>query len=114
VEAVANEKFGPLFGAFGIALVTDSIPGFARSSVPERFRFKTRNLRRDLLPYPIVVSANDVSTAPVSGSMVHGTMKHYQLTAPSGSAPTPVRFSRPDRRALPGSLSPQVGIFRLP
>jgi len=113
VEAVANESFGQLFGAFGIALYTDSIPGYPRSSVPERFRFKTRTLRRDLAPYPLFLDQADPTPSGVTNSMVQGTMKHYSLTAASGAA-TPVRFSRTDRRALNGDLAPQVGIFRLP
>ena len=112
VEAVAQETFGQLFGSFGIALYTDSIPGVPRTSIPDRFRFKTRNLRRDLAPYPVFADPADAQPPGATNSMVQGTMKHYQITTATG-ARTPVRFSRPDLRAFNYDLGPQVGIFRL-
>ena len=43
---VAGEPFPALFGAFGIATYTDSIDGVARTSVPTRYRFTSRNTRQ--------------------------------------------------------------------
>jgi len=127
IEAAAGESFQGLFADFGIALYTDSIPGVARSSIPQRDRFVTRNLRqlyaalfRAAGPstdvpraFPIVVQSIQANQG-VSASMLPGTVSYYRVDTPAGSGPVQVRFATPAGVALGASLRPQVAIFRLP
>jgi hypothetical protein len=127
IEAAAGESFQGLFADFGIALYTDSIPGVARSSIPQRDQFVTRNLRqlyaalfRAAGPsadvpraFPIVVQSIPANQG-VSASMLPGTVAYYRVDTPAGSGPVQVRFATPAGMALQASLRPQVAIFRLP
>ena len=127
IEAAAGESFQGLFADFGIALYTDSIPGVARSSIPQRDRFVTRNLRqmyaalfRAVGPsadvpraFPIVTQTIPANQA-VRASILPGTVAYYRVDTPAGSGPVQVRFATPAGAALEASLRPQVAIFRLP
>ena len=92
IEAAAGEPFQALFADFGVALYADSIPGIARSSIPQRDRFVTRNLRQMFAAlfraagpstdvpraFPIVVQGVTANQA-VSASMLPGTVAFYRL-----------------------------------
>jgi len=127
IEAAAGESFQGLFADFGIALYTDSIPGVARSSIPQRDRFVTRNLRQMYAAlfraagpspdvprvFPIVVQSIPANQG-VSASILPGTVVYYRIDTAAGSGPVQVRFATPAGAALPASSRPQVAIFRLP
>jgi hypothetical protein len=127
IEAATAESFQALFADFGVALYTDSIPGLARSAIPQRDRFVTRNLRqlyaalfRAAGPsadvpraFPIVVEGIPANQA-VSASMLPGTAAYYRVDTPAGSGPVELRFAAPNGTALPASLRPQIAIMRLP
>jgi len=127
IEAAAGESFQGLFADFGIALYTDSIAGVARSSIPQRDRFVTRNLRQMYAAlfraagpsaevprgFPIVVQSIPANQG-VSASMLPGTVAYYRVDTPAGSGPVQVRFATPAGAAVQASLRPQVAIFRLP
>ena len=127
IEAATGESFQSLFADFGIALYADSIPGVARSSVPQRDRFVTRNLRQMYAAlfraagpstdvpraFPIAVQGVTANQA-VSASMLPGTVSYYRLDTAAGSGPVQLRFATPTGIALSASLRPQVAIFRLP
>ena len=119
IAAAAGEPFPGLFGDFSLALWTDSIVGFPRSSVPQRNRFVTRNLRElfeayynaggGTREYPVPLDTLTVGTA-VNGRMVPGTMMFYRVDA---SAPVRVKFAPPSG-SFDASLHPQLSIYRLP
>jgi hypothetical protein len=126
IEAAAGESFQGLFSDFGIAMYTDSIPGVARSSIPQRDRFQTRNLRQMYaalfraagpssevpIVFPILPQSIPANQS-VSASILPGTVAYYRIDT-SGSGPVQVRFATPTGGALQASLRPQVAIFRLP
>lgn len=124
VAAAAGEPFATLFGDFGIAVYTDSLPGIPRASIPARYRFTSRNLRQLFArlqsigavgpnPFPIVLDTLPAGVARQE-TMVQGTMDFYTVLTSGGQSAASVRFTRPDGRALPAALVPQMGIFRLP
>jgi len=127
IEAATGVPFEQLFADFGIALYADSIPGIARSAMPQPDRFVTRNLRQLYAalfraagpstnvprPFPIVVQSIPANQA-LSGSMLPGTVAYYRVDTPAGSGPIQLRFATPTGTALSASLRPQVAIFRLP
>ena len=125
VEDKAHESFASLLGDFSIAVYTDSIPGVARTAIPTRYRFMSRNFRQiyarlyssnpGLLPAPFPIT---LKTLPVDGgvtsSMVQGTMDYYELNAGS-TASVSLQFSTdPGRAVFPATLQAQLGVFRLP
>jgi hypothetical protein len=126
IATAAGSSFASLFGDFSLALYTDSLPGVARSLIPPRVRFTSRNLRRMYqavynaagpsadVPraFPILVTQLDGSAA-LTASMVPGTMSYYRLTTASGSGTARLLFSKPGGGNLPASLHPQVSVFRL-
>ncbi len=124
VENVAAESFPVLFGDWAIALWTDSIPDHPRTSVPERNRYKSRNLRRiyarlnAIAPaqfprvYPLIPRQLGAGTA-VESSMYPGTMEYFLTQAPADPA-VGFRFARPDGQVFSSALKPQLGLFRLP
>jgi hypothetical protein len=127
IESATGESFQQLFADFGIALYADSLVGVARSAVPQRDRFATRNLRqlyaaffRGAGPsadvpraFPIVVQTIAPNRA-VTASMVPGTVSYYRLDTPPGGGSVQLRFATPAGAALPASLRPQVAVLRLP
>ena len=123
VTAAAGEPFPGLFADFGISTYTDSLPGLPRDAVPVRWRFVSRNLRQlyaRLAAIHVVGPDYPVQPKPLAaaggeqGAMVQGTMDWYILTTPAGATPVPLHLVRSDHRALPSSLVPQIGVFRLP
>ena len=127
IEAAMGESFQTLFADFGVSLYTDSIPGLARTTVPQNDRFVTRNLRQMYAAlfraagpspdvprqFPIVVQGIAANQA-VSASILPGTVSYYRLDTSAGSGPVQLRFATPTGTALSASLRPQVAIFRLP
>jgi hypothetical protein len=125
IENVTGQSFPSLFADFGLSLVTDSLPGLARSTAPAADRFVSRNVRvlwnrlfetsegSDFpLAYPVVlfpISA-DTSTAV----MDPGTGSYFRLDTPASAATVTIQFSGPGGTPLPASLKPQLSIFRLP
>ena len=127
ISAAAGEPIPALFGDFSLALWTDSIVGQPRSSVPQRNRFLTRNLRELYQAYYNAALTNGkpaadvprpypVQPAPLtlgstaSGKMVPGTMMFYRVDA---SAPIRVKFAPPSGK-FDASLHPQLSVYRLP
>lgn len=127
IEAAAGESFPALFGDFGLALYTDSLPGVARTSVPSRDRFTTRNLRRLYQayynangggasaprPFPILVTSLPPS-GDVNASVSPGTMAYYRVASAAGAATLTLHFSAPGGAPLAANLHSQLSIFRLP
>jgi hypothetical protein len=124
----SGEDFTRLFGDFSIALYTDSLPGVARTAIPRRYRFTSRNWRQIFqrlydvgapdvtAPYPI-----DPKPVPfngsVTGSMPGGTMDFFSLSTPAGSGSVTLQFKR-GGGSTTGTFEPnlgaQLGVFRLP
>ena len=127
IESATGESFTKLFGDFGIAMYADSITGVARTSVPQRDRFLTRNLRqlyaalfRAAGPstdvpraFPIVVRTIPANQS-VAASMVPGTVSYFRVDTPASGASVRLGFASSTGNALPSSLRPQVAILRLP
>lgn len=126
IEDKSRESFASLFGDFSIALYTDSLPGVARTAIPQRYRFTSRNFRKiyatihalnpGLLPQPFPIT---LKTLPLGGeveaSMVQGTMDFYLLQTLSSTGSASLQFTtRPDRKVFPATLEAQLGVFRLP
>ena len=122
-SASGGQDFATLFGNFGLALYTDSLPGMPRNTVPVADRFDTRNTRQlwtnlfgtsaaQQLPFPIPVHAVTASPAPMR--LLPGGMAFWRLSTPSGAANETILFSAPDGRPLDPTLHPQLVIFRLP
>jgi hypothetical protein len=122
VSAAAGENFPQLFGDFSVAVYTDSLPGIARSAIPPRYRFSSRNFR-----YIFQLIANQGSgdgeypVSPIelavgqsdSNDMPQGGLEFYRVRQ-GATSPLSYRFSREDRTQLASSLAAQVTIFRLP
>ncbi|HEX2779632.1 MAG TPA: hypothetical protein VHM30_09045, partial [Gemmatimonadaceae bacterium] len=119
VSAVAGEPFAALFGDFGIATYTDSIDGVPRSSVPQRYRFTTRNTRQvfarlfPIRPNPISPIAVGCASASTQ-AMVPGTSAYYLVGGAAGCSSTRLDLTAEGGTALATALQPQLAIFRLP
>jgi len=122
VESASGEPLAALLGDFGIALWTDSLPGVARSAIPARNRFATRNLREifkrlhDVGAFPLeypLVPKNLAEGSDAAGALVRGTMDFYILPSTSGATLAPT-FTGDDGKALSAALGAQLGVFRLP
>ena len=123
VEDVAGESFGALFGDFSIALYADSLPGIARSAIPSRLRYSTRNIRQlmareatisgfgDPFPLPTYLLAGG---GALRSGMVPGTMVHTIVRSESSGAPINLTYTAPDLGPLASALAAQVSIMRLP
>jgi hypothetical protein len=125
VENVSAEPFPVSFGDWSLALWTDSIPNHPRTSVPERNRFKSRNLRQIFArlnaiapsdfprPYPLLLRPLPFGGS-IQASMLPGTMEFFQLMASGSDPAVGLRFARPDGQMFSEALRPQLGVFRLP
>jgi hypothetical protein len=125
VEAQSGETFLALFGDFSLALYTDSLPGVARSQIPTRYRFISRNLRQlyaalhagrpDLAPltFPIVLTRIGVPGG-VSAAMVPGTMSFFLVQMPGSGPSESLRFTGSGGAALNATLGAQATVFRCP
>jgi hypothetical protein len=123
VETVTGEKFGALFGDFGLALLADSLPGRPRLTAPERLRFKSRNLRQLMAreavvsgfmdPWPLRAYVMSNVTA-LRAAMPVGTMMHALLQSSPGSGPIRLSFTSPGGAPFAPPFGAQVSIMRLP
>jgi hypothetical protein len=125
VEDRANESFGALFGDFVTAIYTDSLPGVARTAIPARLRFNSRNFRRIFQrfadidqsggtpPFPFTPSSVSVGQT-VTGSMTLGSMSYYRLATAPADPGVSIRFSRPGSVPFAIEDNVQISIFRLP
>jgi hypothetical protein len=127
IEAATGEPFQRLFADFGIALYADSIVGVARSAVPLRDRFVTRNLRQLYaalfraagpsadVPRAFPISVRSIAAnQTVNASMLPGTAAYFRVDTPAGGGAVQFQFATPTGGALSSSLRPQVAIMRLP
>lgn len=122
IAAAAGESFGTLFGDFSLTLWTDSIVGEPRSAIPLRDRLQSRNLRQlyarlsvtsGVAPYPFSPTVL-TTTAPVSATLVPGSMAFYLLDLSASTSTVAIQFAAPGGTALSATLNPQVSIYRLP
>jgi hypothetical protein len=122
IAAAAGEPFQSLFGDFGLALYTDSIPGIPKSSIPQRDKFTTRNLRAIYQAVSSSGGAGGAGSFPITvrtlsgqatGSMVPGTVTYYEIFTSPSVATTTLRFSPSSGGTFQSSLHPQVSVFRL-
>jgi hypothetical protein len=124
IESASGQTFPALFANFGLSLVTDSLPGFGRSTAPAADRFVSRNMRllwsrlfaADPSDFPVAfpIQVVPISTSAASGAMVPGTSGYFRLDTPAGASTVTVEFTAPAGSALPVSLKPQLAVFRLP
>jgi hypothetical protein len=121
IEAAAGQSFPTLFGNFGLALYTDSLPGLPRGTAPAVDRFVSRNVRQlwtqwETLagpqPFPLPVTA--VTTDTSLAAMEPGAMSFHRLDTPAGVSTVTLTFAAPGTKALSAALLPQLSIFRLP
>jgi hypothetical protein len=122
IAAAAGESFGTLFGDFSLMPWTDSIVGEPRSAIPVRDRLQSRNLRQlyarlsvtsGVAPYPFSPTVL-TTTAPVSATLVPGSMAFYLLDLSSSATSVAIQFAAPGGTALSTTFNPQVSIYRLP
>ena len=123
IEYATGEAFSRLFGDFGIAAYTDSLPGVARTAIPRQYRFTSRNLRflfaalNSRFPgsfpraFPIVPTPLPYD-ASSNQAMVPGTSVYFELATPSGTSTVSLRFA-PQSGSFDPKAGAQVGIFRL-
>ena len=126
IVSSTSQPFPTLFADFGLSLVTDSLPGIARTTAPAADRFQSRNVRQlwnrlfttsggasDVpLPYPVQVFS--ITTDTATAVMDPGTNSYYRLDTPTSSSTVSIQFAGPGGTALPPALHPQLSIFRLP
>lgn len=127
VVNASGQPFADLFGAFALAVYTDSLPGVARDQIPTPYRFTSRNLRElyDALfranqggplaprPFPIVAPLVDVPSS-TSSSMYPGTMEFWRLQMPTSGGAQHLHLTDPTGAPLDAQLSAQVSVFRCP
>ncbi|HEY6827426.1 MAG TPA: hypothetical protein VI259_11255 [Gemmatimonadaceae bacterium] len=126
IQQATAQSFPPLFADFGLALVTDSLPGLPRTTAAARDRFVTRNVRQlwarlfvtsggspDVpLSFPIVLKA--ITSDSTAKSMDPGTSSYFRLDTPQSAGAVTLKFSNATGGAISTSLKPQLAIFRLP
>jgi hypothetical protein len=115
IAAATQESFPSIFGTFGVAVFTDSLPGVPISAIPSQYQFATWRLRAvysQISPnfpiQPITLSANSAT----NGKMVPGTSSYYQISTPSGSNSVTIVFGT-STGAFSSNLNPQVLVFRM-
>jgi hypothetical protein len=125
IEGATGRAFPQLFADFGLALFTDSLPGFPRTTAPTANRFVTRNLRQlwsrlfdtsnsGLVPRPFPAVLKAITTDTSTSMMVPGTTSFFRLDTPATASTVSVQFSGVGGVPLPASIRPQLAIFRLP
>jgi hypothetical protein len=126
IVAATGQSFQTLFGNFGVALVTDSLPGLPRSTAPAANRFVSRNLRAlwarlfttsgggTDIPFEVPVQLFPITSDTSAAIMSPGTMSFFRLDTPATAATVTIRFAAPGGAALATALHPQLEFFRLP
>ena len=125
VEDKAGEPFERLFADFSIAVYSaDRLPGVDPTTVPSRYRFLTRDLRRIwqrffdtrtssiTRAFPIVPLALPPGGTSPATTMVPGTAAWYLLSTGVGTARTTVSMTLTNP-AQQAPLGAQVSIFRV-
>jgi hypothetical protein len=113
--------FSETIGDFAIALYADSIPGLPRESVPQKWRFRSRNWRElfqrlnviaNFPPFPIELL--DVPWGgSASGSLRAGGFAFLRVDVPAGEASVTLRFVRSGGEPWLAGHAPRVSVFRL-
>ena len=131
IQAASGENFAALFGDFAIAVAAD-VPGFARATLAQRYRFTPRPNNLDYrtiferignkygrpVPHPVNNSISLTQLQPhataTPQSMVQGTMAFYNLsTTAIAQESIGLLFTNPTGGPLSPLLVPQVGIVRI-
>ncbi len=126
IERQSGESFAALFGDWSVALYTDSIAGVPRTSIPSRYKYASRNLRRIYArlaqdnagsprfprTFPIALKTLAYNGA-VQDKMTPGTMSFFRLQTPRPSAGIALQFAKPGGVVFDPNRNAQVGIFRL-
>jgi hypothetical protein len=122
IESATARQLGALLGEFTVATWADSLPGVARTSIPEKNRFKSRNLRqlfaalsqanpaRNPFPYPLALTT--LSTR-VQASVAPTGAVYYKWTR-SATAGSTLALTQVDGTAFPSPFGAQVTVMRLP
>ena len=123
IERASGETFGAVFGDFSLALVADSIPGIARSTVSPRQRFHSRNLRQLMAREAVIAGFKNAFPLPtynlnptgsLRSSMLPGTMIHALVRTDAAGTPIRIAFTTPTLTPFAASVSGQVSVMRLP
>ena len=126
LSAAMGESFQAVLGNFAIAAYTDSIPGVARSSIPARYRYVTRNLRELYnavynalgplngipTPFPIYI-AGFTPNGGQAAAMVPGTQSYFGLTTDASAKGVAIQFGLTAGGHFDPTLHPQVNLFRI-
>ncbi len=125
IQAATGQSFPTLFGHFGLALYTDSLPGLPRATAPADLRFVSRNVSQ-LWARLFTTSASGAITTPrplylypissdtTTNYMEPGAMAFNRLDTPASSAAVTIRFSAPGGAPIASPFHPQLSVFRLP
>jgi len=113
--------FSETIGDFAIALYADSIPGLPRESVPQKWRFRSRNWRElfqrlnviaNFPPFPIELL--DVPWGgSATGSLRAGGFAFLRVDVPTDAASVTLRFVRSGGEPWLAGHAPRVSVFRL-
>ena len=125
IEQATGQGFPALFANFGLALYTDSLPGFPRTFASAVNRFTTRNPKQlwarlfttsasAEVPRQDPLQLNLISADTSAHAMVPGTMSFFRLDGPVGKPTVTIRFAARGGGAFSSTLRPQIAIFRLP
>jgi hypothetical protein len=125
VEDKTGEPWNRLFGDFSVALyAADRLPGVTPTTVPDRYRFLSRDLRAIFnrlyetstsgvsRPFPIEPPLLPLDGS-VSNTMVPGTMTWYRLNTSASTPRATITFA-PSATPFDDRLGAQVSILRLP
>jgi hypothetical protein len=125
IESASAQSFPSLFANFGLALVTDSLPGLPRATAPLGDRFVSRNPRSlwarlfaasagPQIPLAFPIKLVSISGDSAAHFVVPGTNSYFRLDTPAGASTVTIQFSAPGGSALAASLKPQLAVYRLP
>jgi hypothetical protein len=126
IEAASGRSFPQLFADFGLSLVTDSLPGFPRTTAPAADRFTSRNVHQlwsrlyttsggtPDIPLSNPIRVFSITSDTSTSIMDPGTMSFFRLDTPSSASTVSLQFAGPGGVALPAAAKPQLAIFRLP
>jgi hypothetical protein len=126
IEGASGKTFPDLFSNFGLSLVTDSLPGYPRTTAPSINRFLSRNLRQlwsrlyatsggeTDIPYVFPVQVFSITADTSTAVMDPGTMSFFRLDTQANAPTVSLQFAGPGGVALPAAAKPQLVIFRLP
>lgn len=126
IASATGQPFPSLFADFGLALYTDSLPGFPRTTAPAADRFTSRNVRQlwnrlfvtsggaSDVPFPDPLFAFPLTADTSLAVLQAGTSAYYELDTPASAPTITLEFSGPAGAPLAAALKPQLVVFRLP